>query len=111
MKKLKITQVSSQVFYQAEQSYLQGVEDLNYLGRIQNYDRVIHLHEQFFETYQEQNEESIKKLFLELREFISLDISEEEKRYAYPILYASQNLYQESSYLLLQEEIRKVKKI
>ncbi|MBR2827677.1 MAG: hypothetical protein IKE70_00380 [Bacilli bacterium] len=88
--------------------YLHGIEDEKYLAMIQEYESVSLLHHQFFDTFSNQDKESIQKLFLEIREFLSEEHSFTEKSLATPIVYASESLYQDYPYSLMNEELAKI---
>ena len=89
-------------------SYIHGIEDEKYLSIIQEYDSVYLLHQQFFDTYSNQNKESIQKLFLDIREFISEEHPFVEKALATPIVYASESLYRDHPYSLMNEEMSRI---
>ena len=89
-------------------SYSHGIEDEKYLAMIQEYESVSLLHHQFFDTYSSQNNESIQKLFFDIREFISEEHPFVEKALATPIVYASDSLYRDHPYSLMNEEMFRI---
>ena len=89
-------------------SYSHGIEDEKYLAMIQEYESVSLLHHQFFDTYSSQNNESIQKLFFDIREFISEEHPFVEKALATPIVYASELVYRDHPYSLMNEELSRI---
>ena len=86
-------------------SYINGYNDIGYRSIIKDYPKVVHLHQQYFDTYNDTNNETIKKLYFDIREFLSSDNTFEEEILANPIIMASQALYHEHPYSLMKEEL------
>ena len=91
-------------------SYAYGYEDEKYLDIIKDYDSVMKLHDQFFVTYHDQNDETIKKLYCEIREFMSTVPYFNERSLASPIIYASQLIYRYNPSALMKEELMELDK-
>ena len=89
-------------------SYINGYEDVGYRAIIKDYPKVVNLHEQFFDTYHDTSNQSIKDLYMDIREFITSDNSFEEDILANPIIMASQALYYNNPYSLMREELVKL---